>query len=101
MLGEAFLLKLGNEDLKGDGQAKRLALAAIYDSRAKRNDEVAQSIASITSVVVAPGAAFIRSGYAAVQFIEKNFRCMSKHLQQSNVQSTDKLCIRCQCANGF
>jgi uncharacterized protein DUF5681 len=52
---EAFLLKLSNEGLKGDGQATRLALAAIHDARTQRFDDQAEHKSSITRVVVAPG----------------------------------------------
>lgn len=52
---EAFLLKLGNEGLKGDSQAMRLALAAIYEARARRLEDDKEHISSIVRVVVAPG----------------------------------------------
>ena len=52
---EAFLLKLSNDGLKGDGQAMRLALEAIYDARRKQHVANVGTISSITRVVVAPG----------------------------------------------
>lgn len=52
---EAFILKLSNEGLKGDGHATRLTLSAISDAEELLSDEQSQAISSITRVIVAPG----------------------------------------------
>ncbi len=52
---EAFLLKLSNEGIKGDGHAARLAMAALDDAGRQRLVDQGANISSITIVVVAPG----------------------------------------------
>jgi len=52
---EAFMLKLSNEGLQGDGPAARLALKAIEAATVKRDDAEAQRVTTIVVVAVAPG----------------------------------------------